>query len=243
MRKTIIGVCIAMLLFITLALPAYSQAKGALTIQTDVIGARVYLNGEIAGYARPNFSILLTPGTYQVRVSMPGRGEYKTTIEMTSNAKILEVNLSSPHNYRLAVDANVRGADVYVDNKLVGQTPYSGSHPADTYRVEVSAGGYRDSSSRVELDRNRTVTFNLQPSRIQVRIELADSIISRKVHNWDKRLRVYVDGNRINGVEFRVSPGTHTIRVDAGLLTVEKDIVFDSDQGRRQTLTLSLDLE
>lgn len=243
MRKTLLTISIIALLLIGLALPAYSQAKGALTIQTDVIGARVYLNGEIAGYARPNFSILLTPGTYQVRVSMPGRGEYKTTIEMTSNAKILEVNLSSSRNYKLAVDANVRGADVYVDNQLVGQTPYSGSHPADTYRIEVSAGGYRDSSARVELDRNRTVNFNLQPSRIRVSIELADSTRSRNVHNWDKQLRVYVDGDRINGVEFQVSPGTHTIRVDAGFFSVEKEIVFDTDQGRRQTLTLGLDLQ
>jgi len=243
MRKTLLTVSIIVLLLIGLTLPVFSQAKGALTIQTDVIGARVYLNGEIAGYARPNFSILLTPGTYQVRVSMPGGGEYNTTIEMTSNAKILPVNLSSSRSYRLAVDANIRGADVYVNNKLVGQTPYSGSHPADTYRVEVSAGGYRDSSARVELDRNRTVNFSLQPSSIQVRLELADSTIRRNVDNWDKQLRVYVDGNRINGVEFQVSPGTHTIRVDAGIFSVEKDIVFDTDQGRRQTLTLSLDLQ
>ena len=243
MRKRLFTLFILLALLITAALPVYSQAKGALTIQTDVIGARVYLNGEIAGYARPNFSILLTPGTYQVRVSMPGRGEYNTTINMTSNAKILQVNLNSPRSYQLSVDANVRGADVFVDNQLVGQTPYSGTFPADTYRVEVSTGGYRDSAARVELDRNRSVNFTLQPSTIQVFIELANSTPPRNKNNWDKQLRVYVDGNRISGVQFQVSPGIHTIRVEAGLLSVEKNIDFDPDRGRRQSLTLSLNLD
>lgn len=242
MRKALFTFIVILTLLMTVTLPVYSQVKGALTIQTDVIGARIYLNDEIAGYARPNFSILLTPGTYQVRVSMPGRGEYNTTIEMTSNAKILQVNLNSPRSYQLSVDANVRGADVYVDNTLVGHTPYSGTFPADTYRVEVSTGGYRDSSARVELDRNRSVNFTLQPSTIQVFIELGNSTITRN-NNWEKQLRVYVDGNRINGVEFQVSPGIHTIRIEAGLLSVEKNITIDPDRGRRQALTLSLNLD
>lgn len=242
MRKALFTFIVILTLLMTVTLPVYSQVKGALTIQTDVIGARIYLNDEIAGYARPNFSILLTPGTYQVRVSMPGRGEYNTTIEMTSNAKILQVNLNSPRSYQLSVDANVRGADVYVDNTLVGHTPYSGTFPADTYRVEVSTGGYRDSSARVALDRNRSVNFTLQPSTIQVFIELGNSTITRN-NNWEKQLRVYVDGNRINGVEFQVSPGIHTIRIEAGLLSVEKNITIDPDRGRRQALTLSLNLD
>ncbi len=243
MRKALFTLFLTLALLLTVTLPVYSQAKGALTIQTDVIGARVYLNGEIAGYARPNFSMLLTPGTYQVRVSMPGRGEYNTTVEMTSNAKILKVNLNSPRSYQLSVDANVRGADVFVDNKLVGQTPYRGSFPADTYRVEVSTGGYRESSTRVELDKNRSVNFTLQASTIQVVIRLGNSTSTRNKHNWDKQLRVYVDENRINGIEFQVSPGVHTIRVEAGLLSVEKNIDFDPDRGRRQTLTLNLNLD
>ena len=84
-RKIARTVVIAVTLVLMAGAPlAFAQAKGAFSIVCDLTGARVYLNGELAGYTKPTFSTLLSPGQYSVRVSASGYTDYLTTIQMTS---------------------------------------------------------------------------------------------------------------------------------------------------------------
>lgn len=241
-KKTIVYAVLIVMLFAAAA-PAFAQVKGALTVQCDVIGARVYLNGEIAGYARPNFSILLTPGQYKLRVSMPGYSDYETTINMTSNPKIINVNLRSPQQYSLGINANVQGADVYINDRRVGQTPYRDALPAGSYSVRVSAGGYNDAYASVNLQSSQNINLSLQPRMIDVSIQIGESSFIRNIYNWDNQLRVFVDGSRVQGVNFQVTPGRHTIRIETGIFRIERTVDFSLGNGSSRTLTLRLELD
>ncbi len=59
------------------------------------------------------------------------------------------------------------GASVYVDNRLVGSTPYSGRFTADNCQVRVSMDEYRDWRQSVQLQDDRrfviTLTRGAQP--------------------------------------------------------------------------------
>jgi len=245
-KKAVVYAALIVMLCLT-AVPAFAQVKGALTVQCDVVGARVYLNGEIAGYARPNFSILLTPGQYNLRVSLPGYSDYETTINMTSNPKIINVSLRSPQpqpqQYNLGIKSNVRGAEVYINDRRTGQTPFQGTLPAGTYSVRLSAPGFIDAYGTINLQNNQTISLNMQPSMINVAIRVGDSSFIRNIYNWDNQIKVYVDGERVSGVSFQVAPGTHTIRVESGIFRIERSVDFSLASGNSRTLTLRLELD
>ena len=242
MRKNrIVFVTLALLLVIS-SFPVFAQIKGALTVKCDVVGARVYLNGEIAGYARPTFVILLKPGHYRLKVSMPGYSDYETTINMTSNPKEVDVRLRAPQEFRLSISSNVQGADIYINNNRVGQTPYQGNLTQGDYSVRLSAGGYHDTSTSLSLQNNQSINLNMQPLTVGVNIRVGDESLIRNIYNWENQLKVWVDGNPVQGVNFQVTPGTHRIRVETGIFSLEKDFDFNLKEGNNRALTLRLEL-
>lgn len=240
-KKRLILITLVLLLVIG-TLPVFGQVKGALTVKCDVVGARVYLNGEIAGYARPTFAILLKPGQYRLKVSMPGYRDYETTINMTSNPRVVDVRLRAPQEYKLSINSNVRGADVYINNNLVGRTPYQGTLTQGNYSVRLSAGGYYDTSTSLTLSNNQSINLNMQPMTVSVNIRIGDESFIRNVYNWDNQLKVWVDGNPVQGVNFQVTPGTHRVRVETGIFSLERNFDFNLKNGNNRTLTLSLEL-
>jgi len=243
MKRKALFHTLLIVLFCLSILPSFAQVKGALTIQSDVIGARVYLNGEIAGYARPNFSILLRPGQYDLRVSMPGYSDYTARINMTSNPEIIEVNFRGAQSYALEINANVQGAEVYINNRRVGKTPYRSTLPGGRYSIRISAPGYEDASTSLDLRRNQNVTLNLLPPLIDVSIRIDRNSVIRSPRNTDAQLRISVDGERVSGLNFQVTPGTHTILVETGIFRIERRINFSRDDGNSQLLTLRLELD
>ncbi len=69
----------------------------------------------------------------------------------------------------LVIISEPSGASVYVDNRLVGSTPYSGRFDADNYRLRVSLDEYRDWRQEVQLQDDRRFVITLargaQPQR------------------------------------------------------------------------------
>jgi len=89
-RKIVLFLLLAAFLATGLV-PAFAQARGAFSIICNVTGARVYLNGELAGYTKPTFSALLKPGTYRVRITMERYQPFETVINMSSGPLNLPV--------------------------------------------------------------------------------------------------------------------------------------------------------
>jgi len=73
-------IILASLFALAFASNTVAQIKVSLIIQTNVQNAQVYINDSFAGFASPNLSLLIFPGTYTIRVAKDGYQEYKTTI-------------------------------------------------------------------------------------------------------------------------------------------------------------------
>jgi hypothetical protein len=306
-RKIARTVLIAVALLVMAGAPlAFAQAKGAFSIVCDIAGARVYLNGELAGYTKPTFSALLSPGQYSVRVSAPGYSDYQTTIQMSSNPLTLNVRFKAApetmsrrysvtitsnvkaaqvyvdnnlvgaapltlplergnHSlrvtapgyddlneqiavrgdmtfsavlqgraYRLSVTANVVGAQVYVNNAPVGATPFEGRFAAGTYSVRVAASGYQETTTTINLGRDESLAFALQSAVTVVNIRISPAFLDPQNRNALAQVKVYIDGDFINGFTFQVPAGTHNIRISSGGLSVSGD--FDLAPGRSYTI-------
>jgi hypothetical protein len=128
-------------------------------VHADVPGARVLVDGRMRGEV-PVAIRELPFGSHVIDVLVPGRAPWRREIVLSaaSPAQSLDVTLSSatePSAPRpvsivgsapgaLQVESRPSGAQVYVDNALIGRTPLSlPAVDAGTHGVRIEAPGYR----------------------------------------------------------------------------------------------------
>lgn len=313
MKKTILLLLAVLLVFSAPSL--FAQAKGAFSIICNVTGAQVYLNGELAGYTKPTFAVLLRPGQYTVRVAYKGYQDFKTTIQMTSNPLTLNVNLgqgavqqppppsrfpltvtanvvgaqvylnnslvgnapvnvqvepggytirvsaggyqdyaavvnvsgNTAHNavlqpamLQLTITANVNGAQVFLNNALVGTTPFAGQFAPGSYAVRVTAPGYTDASTVVNLTKNEALALMLQTGFVSLNVNINPAYLDPQNKNALAQVKVFIDGQFVNGFSFQLPTGKHNIRISSGGLSFAAD--FDFAPGRTYTIEPMLTL-
>ena len=193
MKKTIITCLLLTALLATSVPAAFAQSTREFSIECNVSGAAVYLNDNLAGYTRPNFTAQLRPGTYRVRVQMEQYGTFEDVIKMSSRAIHLSVNLAregavqgqQPQGrFNLTVTTNVDGARVFVNNDSVGTAPLALQVDRGTYSVRVTAPGYQDYQVSVTVTGNTVVNAVLAANLVSVRIVIPDGFLDDG-DNWD----------------------------------------------------------
>lgn len=215
-------------LFLTIAILAQavsSQAKTALTVQCDQSGAKVYVEDKLAGYTQPNFTIMLLPGTYKLRVSKEGFPEYQSSVVVGASPVTVQVILGKGDKptpptkppapppkppiprYQLSVDANLKGAQVYLNGTYVGVTPFSGVLEQGNYSLTVKIEGYDEYSSTLRLNGAARVYAVLSPRPIYIYIDAYNA----------PGANVYRDSTFVGTTPYRGAwmPGTYDLRIAA----------------------------
>ena len=199
-------IALASLILLAFASHTFAQVKVSLTVQANVQNAQVYIDDNLAGYASPNLSLLIFPGTYTIRVVKDGYQEYRTTITAGTAPITLFATLSggtpqtpstpsspstppSPPPYtlhppitipepgfQLSIDANIDGARVYIDNVYVGITPYRVTLYRGGHVIRISAPGYADYTESLYLYRSMALSAYLSPLPIAYEIRLPDNL-------------------------------------------------------------------
>ncbi len=200
---------------LVLAGSAIAQNKVALTVKSNVSGAQVYVNGKIAGYTQPNFSVLLAAGSYEITLKAKGYQDFKTTVRIsrdpvTVNATLRGGQVTPPPqvlNHSLSVSSNVNGAQVYVNGNLAGTTPFSGQVPPGSYNLVVKAPGYVDYTQNVTVRGPTRVNATLQGMSYQVSIAAANV----------RGATVFVNGAQAGQSPYKafLSPGVYTVTIRA----------------------------
>jgi hypothetical protein len=214
-RKIARTVVIAVALVLMAGAPlAFAQAKGAFSIVCDLTGARVYLNGELAGYTKPTFSTLLSPGQYSVRVSASGYTDYLTTIQMTSNPLTLNVRFKAQagqaetmsRRYRVTITSNIKAAQVYIDNRPAGTAPVTLPLERGSHSLRVTAPGYEDLNEVIAVRGDMTFSAVLQGRAY--RLSVTANVVGAQV---------YVNNAPVGSTPFegRFAAGTYSVRVTA----------------------------
>lgn len=108
--------------------------------------------------------------------------------------------------FDLVVDANVKGASVFVAGELKGQAPYKAALAAGTYLVKVTAPGYIDWSQNVTLDKAVTLNVTLVPQMFRLTVNSNVKEASISVNN-------VVKGQGQFAGDF--PPGTYNVTVTA----------------------------
>ncbi len=215
---------LAMLMAVTLVFGAFAQTRVTLTVNASEGPAQVILNGRLLGVGNPTFRAQVAPGTYELIVRKPGLPEFKQRITigaggLTVNAQLGAASAPPPPqqlkpptvmSYQLTVNANVNGADVFINGTQAGKTPYTGQVAAGTYTVVVRAAGYNEFSQGVAVNQASTVVANLVP--IAVPLNLGRLFPGAEV--FLNGAKIGVAGS--NPFVAQVVPGTYTLTIRAG---------------------------
>ena len=134
--------------------PATDTAR--ILVRASVPEATVSIDGE--DYGNPPITIEpAEPGTHSIVVRAPGYREVRRTCSVGPNRNCdiyAELNaLGVP----VRVEANVAGAQLFVDGEPSGPVPWEGDLPAGTHRLEVRADGYESHAEQIRLQKSSRV--------------------------------------------------------------------------------------
>ncbi len=134
--------------------PATDTAR--ILVRASVPEASVSVDGE--DYGNPPITIEpAEPGTHSIVVRAPGYREVRRTCSVgpSRNCDIYaELNaLGVP----VRIEANVAGAQLFIDGEPSGPVPWEGDLPAGTHRLEVRAEGYRSHAEQIRLQKSPRV--------------------------------------------------------------------------------------
>jgi len=217
------------MLLVALALVAlqglvFAQSKTSLNIQSNQVGAKVYLNDNLAAYTSPNFSTLVVLGQYRIRVTKDGFREFSTTVVIGQSPITIIANLGGPPppqppkppsnppsppstKHQLSIESNVGGAQVYLNGAYAGTTPFSAMLMPSTYDIVIRHDGYEEYSRTVRLGGSYKFYASLNPMALPVYIDAANAPGGS----------VYRDSTLMGSLPYRGAwmPGNYSIRITA----------------------------
>ncbi|MFN2549593.1 MAG: PEGA domain-containing protein [Myxococcales bacterium] len=207
----------------------------ALAVESEPIGALVILDGKERG--RTPFLAPLDNGKHEVVLKLEGHREVGTFFTMPSDRDLsirLDLPVGQGTGSRLTLTSVPSGANVAIDGKEIGITPWSGEIRPGNHKVGVAAAGFvkEERIVQVQPSRDSDVTFALNrepgPGKLHVETEPPEAVVS-------------IDGKQVGTSPYtgEVAPGDHQLVVaDEGYKTIAQDLTLDP--GQQLSLKLAL---
>jgi hypothetical protein len=140
----------------------------------------------------------------------------------------------------LILNCRLPGADVVVDDQLIGTTPLAGPIAVAPGRhiVEVRRPGYVPAKRAIVLADGSSGTVELTPTIDQGALATVGGTVELELR--EPGTVVFVDGAPSTGQRLRLVKGVHQLRFErAGFFAVERDVVVEA--GRTQLLKIELE--
>jgi Domain of unknown function (DUF4384)/PEGA domain len=207
-----------------------APTTGSLQVNSNVGGAAVLIDGVRVG--NTPLSVNVGAGQRNVRVVAEGYREETRAVNITGGQTTSVTFNLQPivQNGQLTVIPNPSSADVYVDNVRVGRGTTSVNIPAGQHNVRVSANGFQDFSTNINVTAGGTVT---------VRATLTPTVQNGTlVINTTQGASVFVDGVRVGtgNTQIVIPSGAHNVRV-----TLEGYQDFNASVNVRANQTTTVD--
>lgn len=145
------------------ALQRLRSLIATVTLTVNVPEAALTIDGEEAGEVRGGRELQLPAGTHEIELSAEGYLSESRELNL-AGGMVTDVDVELTRMAILRVDAQISGADLLIDGRSVGQTPFEGEMPLGNHTFRVEHDGYQPWEGEVEGLPGRTV---------RVRTELA----------------------------------------------------------------------
>ncbi len=134
--------------------------NGKVEIVSDPPGANVYLKTREALVGQTPYTVELEPGTYSFWVQKEGFQEVSENVVVERGVpkqlKFQLIEVIPTGGVRFAV--NVRGAQIFVDGKVIGLTPFNGTAdlPVGRHQIVISKERYGETSRILDVVEGQT---------------------------------------------------------------------------------------
>jgi len=156
----------ALMVLMLLATGASARGRqGHLVIDSMTEGAKVYVDGKLVGKTPIEQPVPLRPGKHRLKATKAGYGTLELQFKIKARKKTELMVELLPFSGLVKFSANIDGAEVYVDNKLLGHTPLIRDIVAGDHKVLILKEGYNDFASdiNVKAGEKMFVEGNLTP--------------------------------------------------------------------------------
>jgi serine/threonine protein kinase len=140
------------------------EPRGALVVKTIPPGAGLYIDDQYK--AVTDFTAILNPGTYNLKIKAKNYEEKNDTIKITAGAitpKTYSLTILRPRDGTLKVESTPAGAEVLLgkEEKLGGLTPFEKVLPPGLYRVKIKLPNYEAKSYEIPVNPGEISTKNV----------------------------------------------------------------------------------
>ena len=211
-------------------------------VNSDVIGAEVYIDGNYTGRTNENFTLTvkdIAPGKHTLKIQH-GSAVAEQEIEVTSDNLDFRLNVNSVKSIPQYVvfEVTPKSAEVIIEQRRhtpdaggIVETPLNNG----TYTYEVSAAGYHT--------KRGTVTVNGKKVVERVVLDRAHGWVSIESTTALQGADVYIDGNLIGKVPVKsgnLASGEHSIKIVKNLYhPYEATITIKDNDTLKYTPSLS----
>jgi len=134
--------------------------------------------------------------------------------------------------YTVQILANVKGANVYVDNEFVGNIPVIVKLTAGTHLIRLSANGYEDATKVLNVTGNTVVNITMNPAPTPPPSKVFNFEVTANV----KGAKIFlndVDTRQVTPYTFQLAAGVYVLKLTApGYQDYEEKIMVNTNMSR-----------
>jgi|TARA_B100002003_G_scaffold247557_1_gene279347 hypothetical protein len=149
--------------------PATKPSKAYLSVESNISGARVFVDGQKEG-TTPLSDVLLSAGEHLILVKKQGYETYQKRVRFQKGRSMslyVDLSLEAPKRGRIYVDTQPEDTRIKILN--IGPAFYQGIKlETGRYHVEVSADGYETKKLWVTLAAGEDKTLDIRLKRVAV---------------------------------------------------------------------------
>jgi len=196
--------------------------KAELMVETNPVGAEIYINNEKTEYLTPHtFDGLDFPQSLDITFKKEGYEdkESKISLEKDDAYSVKETLKKKIVLVPVLISSNIKGAQIVVNKKSYGKTPNIVMLAPGTYKVLVRISKYKEETKNITViaaDKKKSVYFKLikkqQPTPVTIPPIVKDTTIKSGDTNYSKTAKLRVDSSprgasvKINGVARGITP-------------------------------------
>lgn len=152
-------------------LNAPEPIEGTIAITSVPLGANITIDGRDYGQTPRNIDIIV--GQHDIILSKADYQSKRQSVEVREN-QTSNVNMTLGNYAKMTISSKPNGADLYIDGKYVGETPYTTDIASGDYTIKLTHNKYHNFEKRVHLDSsNPNISYTLvgqmyQPSQMYI---------------------------------------------------------------------------
>ena len=209
---------------------------GYLNINTTPLsGATIEIDDEEKPNKTPTIIDKLKAGTHTLKITYPEYETYKQNFTITENQTTNILATLKPNFGFIKIYAKPAGANIFIDNKLIGQDSILKKYNASQYLVEVKIENYKTASKTISISPATTTidSFNLDHL-------LSDLVVT----TIPDEATIYLDNQLISSLSPTQIPDVfvgehHIVLKKTGYITVDKNIYIKD----KETYNLKQELQ